>query len=315
MTPLRDRPHNSIRIVGVLGYGLVLYVLGFLLQAEYFEQGFFVSLVLTPLCLGAMAQTAFDPARVKNHWLIMAYALGLTAAMLTILWIMGVETLICIVMSLPILIPLEMIGVVLARSYLGQIKSVMNAALFLLPLLALPVERYVNYPQNPSVVTSQIIIDAPLDAVWGHTVVIPTIQDHERIWTLSHMLLAAPQPVSATLEGDTRHLRWTKGVRFQEIITERIEHQRLAWNFSFHDPESLASFDPHVSPNSEMLRVSHGFYQLGVTDDGRTRVTLQTHYTVGSPFNPYLRLWGSLFLTDFHNSVLAVIRSRSEGTT
>ncbi len=313
MTPLRDRPHRTIRIIGFLGYGLILYVLGFLLQAKYFDQGFFVSLVLTPLCLGAMAQTVFDPERVKNHWRILLYALGLTALMLAILWLVGVETLICIVMSLPIIIPLEMVGVVLARSYLGQGKATLNAALILLPLLALPAERFVTYPQSAGVVTSEIIIEASADVVWDHTAVIPTIQERERIWTLSHMLLGAPQPVSAEVEGNLRQLKWTKGVRFQEIITERIKHERLAWDFSFNDPESLASFDPHVSPNSEMLRVANGFYQLSTTEDGRTLVRLQTHYTVRSPFNPYLNWWGHLFLNDFQNSVLAVIKSRSEG--
>jgi len=313
MTPLRDRPHRTIRIIGFLGYGLILYALGFLFQAEYFDQGFFVSLVLTPLCLGAMAQTVFDPARQQNHWWIVLYALGLTAVMLAILWLIEVETLICIVVSLPIIIPLEMVGVILARSYLGQNNTTMNAALFLLPLLALPAERYVTYPQSAGVVISKIIIDAPTDAVWGHTVVIPPIQEHERIWTLSHMLLGAPQPVSAEVEGNLRQLKWTKGVRFQEIITERIKHERLAWNFSFNDPQSLASFDPHISPNSEMLRVANGFYQLSATADGRTLVQLQTHYTVRSPFNAYLNLWGHLFLNDFQNSVLAVIKSRSEG--
>ena len=117
----------------------------------------------------------------------------------------------------------------LFRSYLGQNKTTMNAALFLLPLLALPAERFVIYPQSAGVVTSEIIIDAPADVVWGHTVVIPTIQEHERIWTLSHMLLGAPQPVSAEVEGSLRQLKWTKGVRFQEIITERVDGERLAW--------------------------------------------------------------------------------------
>jgi hypothetical protein len=59
--------------------------------------------------------------------------------------------------------------------------------------------------------------------------------------------------------------------------------------------------------------VAKGFYQLSATEDGRTLVRLQTHYTVRSPFNPYLNLWGHLFLNDFQNSVLAVIKSRSEG--
>ncbi len=313
MTPLRERPPRTIQIIGFLGYGLILYVLGFFFQTEYFNQGFFVSLVLPPLCLGAMAQTVFDPAREQNHWRILLYALGLTALMLAILWLLKVETLICIVMLLPIIIPLEMVGVVLARSYLGQNKTTMNAALFLLPLLALPAERFVTYPQSASVVTSEIIIDAPADVVWGHTVVIPTIQEHERIWTLSHMLLGAPQPVSAEVDGNQRQLKWTKGVRFQETITERVQNVRLAWDFSFNDPESLASFDPHVSPNSETLRVANGFYQLSATEDGRTLVQLETHYTVRSPFNSYLNWWGHLFLNDFQNSVLAVIKSRSEG--
>ncbi len=158
-------------------------------------------------------------------------------------------------------------------------------------------------------------MDAPADVVWAQTLVIPEIQPDERVWTFSHNVLATPRPESATLNGNLRDLRWTKGVRFQEIITGQIENERLSWRFNFHDEASLASFDPHVSPNSEMLRVSDGFYELTQLSDGRTRLVLETHYQTRSPVNGYLRLWGKLFLNDFHNAVLGVIQMRAERQT
>jgi len=148
--------------------------------------------------------------------------------------------------------------------------------------------------------------------VWAHSLVIPTIQPEERIWTFAHNILGTPRPLSASLEGNVRSLAWTKGVRFQEIILTRVENEKIEWRFNFNDPASLASFDPHVSPSSEMLRMTNGSYTLEPIAGGKTRLVLTSHYQTRSPFNPYLRMWGQVFLGDFHNAVLAVIKTRSE---
>lgn len=308
--------HRLARIIAFLAYGLTIYAMGFFWWYKSTD-GFIPTLLVSSLCLGVIAQVLFDLDLKNPLFSVVLWAIDLTAVMFAILLALGVESAICLVIGAPIVIPLEIFGVWLARYYLrykaGDAKAgKIHATVFLLPVLVLPLNGHIPYPATTRIVTSEIIINAPADAVWAHTVIIPEIQPEERIWTLSHAVLGAPQPVSAALDGDIRQLRWTKGVRFQEIITERELHKRLAWDFHFNDLDSLASFDPHVSPNSRMLQVRDGFYKLTPLAGGRTLLRLETTYVIRSPFNGYLHLWGNLFLNDFHDSVLAVIKSRAE---
>ncbi len=306
--------HRKTRVIGLLIYGFLIYGLGFMLQPTYFEQGYFVSLLMTPLTIGAMAQTVFDPDVKASRLAIWGLAILVSVFVATTLMYLKVETAICLIIGAPIVWPLLLIGIFVARYFLQKDsgETTLKASAAVLPLLALVAEPYIAYPERWEVVRSEITLDAPIAEVWAHTVEIPEIQPDERIWTFSHMVLGAPQPISAEVEGNLRDLRWTKGVRFQEVITERVENQRLAWRFSFNDPESLQAFDPHISPESDMLWVATGFYELSALPDGRTHLVLETHYRLRSPFNSYFTLWGDLFLNDFQSSVLAVIMARVE---
>lgn len=306
--------HRKTRVIGLLIYGFLIYGLGFMLQPIYLEQGYFVSLVISPFCIGAMAQTVFDPG-VKADWrAIWGLAILVSIFVAITLAYMTVETSICLIIGAPVVWPLLLVGVFGARHFLAKKNggATVKASALILPVLALVAEPYIAYPERWETVRSEITLNAPIAEVWAQTVEISEIQPEERNWTFSHMVLGAPQPISAKVEGNLRDLRWTKGVRFQEIITERVENQRLAWRFSFNDPESLQAFDPHISPESDMLWVATGFYELSLLPDGRTRLVLETHYRLRSPFNSYFSLWGDLFLNDFQTSVLAVIKTRVE---
>ena len=306
--------HRKTRIIGLLVYGFLIYGLGFVLQPIFLEQGYLISFLISPFCIGAMAQTVFDPG-VKTEWyLIWLLAIFLTIFVSFSLVLIGFENAICLIIGAPLVVPLLLIGIFGSRQFLARKGSdvSLKASAFVLPLLALLAEPYIAYPERWETVRSEIILDADIADIWAQTVEIPEIQPDERIWTFSHMVLGAPQPLSAEVEGDLRDLRWTKGVRFQEVITERVENARLAWRFSFNDPKSLAAFDPHVSPESDMLWVATGFYELSPLPDGRTHLVLETRYRLRSPFNGYLSLWGDVFLNDFQSSVLAVIKARVE---
>lgn len=306
-----------IRVLAFLAYGLMIYYISFLWMRGEAVVAFWSSLVVVPFCLGTLAQMSMDWQVKSPYWHVAWPTVVWMAVLILILIASGFEALICVIMAFPILAPAALFGILAARLLLriGRHKTdiTLRASLFFLPLLALPLDRALVFPEAEQTLRSEIVIDATPDEIWAQTLVIPTIQPDERIWTISHNILGTPMPISADLDGDVRSLAWTKGVRFQEIITERILNERLAWRFNFNDLASLASFDPHVSPASEMLRVSDGFYELSELSDGQTLLVLETHYQTRTPLNGYLRLWGLLFLNDFHSSVLAVIKTRAEG--
>ncbi len=303
-----------LKIISLLLYVVIIYGLGFLWLNDAAQVGVWMALVLVPMLIGAATQFIWDPKRKTAFMHVGLLALGLTALVLVVLLLFGVEAVICIAMAAPIVAPLEFLGVWFARRMIDRndTSNSSYAALILLPIALLPFEGAVTFPLSQEAVVTEIIIDAPRDVVWNHTVVIPEIQPEERIWTFSHALLRTPKPVSAAVSGDVRRLRWTQGILFKEIITDRITNQRLAWEFDFYAPETLTAFDPHISPNSRMLKVKDGRYELFTLADGRTKLRLETHYQIRTPFNAYVRLWGHVFLNDFQNSVLAVIKTRAE---
>lgn len=303
-----------LKPISLLAYVFIIYGLGFLWLNDAALVGVWMALALVPMFIGAATQFIMDPKKQKAFITIGLLALAFTALLLSFLLVVGIEAVICVAMAAPIVAPLELLGVWIARLMIdaNDTSNKTYAALILLPLVLLPFEGTASFPKSLETVVSEIIIDAPVDVVWDHTVVIPEIQPDERIWTFSHALLRTPKPISAAVSGDVRSLRWSKGVLFKEIITGRVINQRLAWRFDFYAPETLAAFDPHISPNSRMLKVTDGFYELKVLEDGRTRLRLETHYKIRTPFNSYVRLWGNIFLNDFHSSVLAVIKTRAE---
>ena len=187
-----------------------------------------------------------------------------------------------------------------------------------LPLLVLPLEPHLSHPDHYGSVTSVVEIDASPAAVWQHTVEIPEIARDELPFSISHDIIGVPRPQNAALEGSgpgaVRHLRWSKGVRFQEIVTAWEQDRYLAWDFHFDQDAIPASVEGHIDIDSPYLRISNGSYTLEPLPGGRTRLTLTTEYRIATPINAYCDWWGQVFLGDFHGAVLHVIKHRSETT-
>ena len=55
-----------------------------------------------------------------------------------------------------------------------------------------------------------------------------------------------------------------------------------------------------------------GSYHLTSLPNGVTLLTLETNYSIRTPVNTYLAIWGEVFLQDFYHAVLSVIKTCSE---
>ena len=304
--------------LGVLGFVLAGVALHFALfywplVILDLEAAVFLGTGVIGFVLGALGWFLFARLVDNRFWSVAGIVLVLTILTCVVLIVMQAETAICLVIGLPIYAPFAALDMWVARIWKqrGQSQGRSNAVLIGLPMLAVAVGPQLVWPGADYAVVTKIDIAASVEVVWAHTLDIAPISAEERIWTLSHGLLGAPRPVSARLEGDLRHLEWTQGVVFQEQITARQEFRTLEWDFVFHDPATLAAFDPHVSPDSYHLRLTDGAYRLEAIEGG-TRLHLQTRYRLHTPVNAYLGLWGELFLQDFHSAVLDVIKRRSE---
>lgn len=274
-------------------------------------------LTVFPLMYGSAVQMVLDPHNTKKLASVARWA-SLPIGVLCIgLLIFAFETIICVIIVAPIFIVLMVLGQAIMRSLLKKslVKASsdrVNVSLLLLPILAVPLFGQINFPQAEMRVTTQMVIQAPADVIWAHTFEIEQIQNHERVWTFSHNILGTPLPIDAIVDGAVRQLRWSSGIRFEEHLTDIEPNHSMAWDFVFNAPQTLIAFDPHVAPQGGIVNMRSGSYVLSKMSGGDTLLTLETMYSVTTPINGYLALWGEVFLQDFHHAVLSVIKMRSE---
>ena len=274
-------------------------------------------LTVFPLMYGSAAQMVLDPHNTKSLARVARWAFLPIGVFCIGLLIFEFETIICVLIIAPIFTVLMVLGQAIMRSLLKNAlieasSDRVNVSLLMLPFLAVPLFGQVNFPQAQMRVTTQMVIEAPEDVIWAHTFEISEIKDHERVWTLSHNILGTPLPIDAMVDGRVRKLRWSSGIRFEEHLTQIEPNRSMAWDFVFNAPETLVAFDPHIAPQGGIVNMRAGSYQLAELPNGDTVLTLETMYSVTTPINGYLALWGEVFLQDFHHAVLSVIKMRSE---
>ena len=302
----------------VWAFGLAAFY-GCLLYLAIWTGGpimFISGLILLPMSLGSIFSAAFDPLVKSPIWVHLMWTAGLIFALLILSIVIFREGGICVAMAAPFFFAFSSLGSVLTRDLLRRQAKYTPPLMIVLPLLFLPVEGHLDMPVVEEAVVSVIEIDATPAEVWAHTVEIPAIAATELKPTFSHTVVGVPQPVDARMEGEgvgaVRQLAWTQGVWFQEVVTDWQQDRRLAWDFRFSQDSIPDRVEAHIDVNSRYLKISHGDYVLEPLENGGTRLTLTTHYRMATPINAYCRLWGKVFLGDFHKTVLKVIKARAE---
>lgn len=299
----------------LLIYGLLLYTI---IWQPY--RGFLPALsgmILLPMAIGSLTAALLDPEARRPLFDAITVSWLMFAVLCIVLAIFAGEGIICIIIVVPIYLPASALGCWVTRRWVTRRAKRNTVSMFaVLPLLALPLDGMVAWPDHQASVTTVIEIAATADVIWDHTVEIPDIDIDRLPWTFSHGILQVPQPLDARIEGQgkgaVRHLTWTKGVTFREIITEWDQNRRLVWDFGFDAHSIPPGIDDHIRVDSPYLKLASGEYRLEPLGPNRTRLVLTTRYRVATPLNGYLNIWGHVFLNDFHSVVLNEIRLRSE---
>lgn len=275
-------------------------------------------LILMPMAIASVFSAIADPQGQRPLWFHVKCVVIVILVLLGLSVILFREGGICVAMAAPFFFIGGILGSILTVLVLRhQSTRKLPPLMIVLPLLLAPLETYFTYEMVDRQFTSVIEIDASPADIWAETVEIRNIAPAERQRTFSHDVVGVPKPVDARMEGQgvgaVRQLQWTDGVRFQEVVTEWDENRRLAWDFRFA-PDSIPDHvEAHIDVDSSYLKLARGEYVLEPLADGRTRLTLTTHYRMATPINAYCQLWGSVFLNDFHSTVLKVIKARVEG--
>jgi hypothetical protein len=228
---------------------------------------------------------------------------------------------ICILMALPAFMFFASLGG-MAAGYLSRMlrnKGTLTCvAIF--PLLMGPIE--LNFLESSKIyeVENQIEINATPEMIWSQLGNVKQIEEHE-IPTSITTLIGVPSPISAQMSGlsvgSVRTSRWEKGVVFKEVITEWSKDKIMAYDFDI-DPDVIPddSLDKHVKLGGEYFSPISGKYEIETSQyNGKSILKLSTIVRDDTNFGIYSRFWGELIFSDFHDSLLGLIKNRSENIT
>ena len=304
------------RITALAVIAALLYV-GFLAARFDGAGAFWFGLFAFPFCIGFATQLMLDPEVKLGYWPNFGRSCIVTGVLAVVVLVFAIEALLCVLMALPIFAAVQAFGVLVARVIFARVEGRGNGAVKS-SLLIIPFALAVYKPSLPLgeaqyVVTNEISIEAAPEQIWAQINDFAQVQPSERLWTWSHAVLGAPMAERSFIEGDVRQAIWTQNVAYEEHLTERSP-TRMAWDIAFADGFRANDMFQRILPNSEQFELLRGRYELEF-DGVATTVTLSTEYRLKTAMNGYVALWGKLFLGDNHNSILHILKLRSEQAT
>lgn len=247
-------------------------------------------------------------ARICVPWLTCFVCMGVAL-------LVGWEGSICVVMALPIYLPMSSIGGIIGGLAGGSSSRRTWAIALIAPLVGVHVEtRVAELPTEVREVVTSIDIAASPEVIWPQITRIPAITEEQ---TGFFYRMGFPKPVSASLShdgvGGVREAKFERGLVFYETVTAWEPPRRLAFDIEA-DPNAtpLTTLDPHVVPGGVFFDALVGEYRIEPMAGGATRLWLTSRYRLSTMYNPYARLWGDYLMRDIQDNILRVIAQRCE---
>lgn len=278
-------------------------------------------LCVLPAVLGAVPLLFSDVDQVKNYiYLLLTPWLTIGASFL-LLFIPGLEGLICIVVLLSPFILFAMAGTLIAwiiRAFILRSAAKRRAAALLsmlLPFAALGVERRFPVPEETVRVASSTVVAAPAEELFRGLAAVETIGDAEYAVGMWNRL-GVPRPIRATVDraalGGKRTGEFEYGLRFDEVITTFEAPRTMAFDIAVDPSKLRANSTERHAFEGGYFRFVDATYTIEPVDAGRVRLTLASRYVVRSSVNAYGNLFGRALVGDFQDRVLSVLKRRAE---
>jgi uncharacterized membrane protein YhaH (DUF805 family) len=303
----------GVVLTALLGGVLMLFATETL---EHYGWGLFVGL---PFCLGLLSVLIY--ANAEERSLSSSIGVGLLSAALacTLLMAVAAEGAICVLMALPLALPLAALGALtgyaVQRSKRGAVvlpPAICSFALVLPGLMGIEALQDAQPAVRP--VTTTIVVNAPPEVVWRNVVSFAELPaPRETIFKAG-----IAYPIGARIEGRgvgaVRRCRFSTG-DFVEPITVWDAPRRLAFSVRSQPPpmKELSPYgDVHPPHLDGFLRSRHGEFRLPRLPGGRTRLQGTTWYENRMWPQPYWRAWSDTLIHRIHLRVLRHVRSLSE---
>ena len=238
--------------------------------------------LLTPFAMGAGTAFVYNRGRHVSGRDTMALVVANLAVAGVALLLLGFEGIICLVMALPLAIPMAMIGGSVGRWAATSGSRRASPAAFM--LLVVPLAGVVEPPTGHSMheVQSSVVIDAAPAAVWPHVVAFGELPP-PRDWVFR---AGVAYPVRARIEGTgvgaVRYCVFSTGP-FVEPITRWEPGRRLSFDV-VESPATMRELSPYAGLSPPhlhgYLRSNRGEFRLVDLGDGRTKLEGSTWYEI-----------------------------------
>jgi hypothetical protein len=225
------------------------------------------------------------------------------------------EGIICILMAVPIVVPLGMVGAPVGKFLADRRRRLhtgLIGALILLPVFAAVESRLSG--AREFVATSTIDIAAPPETVWRHVVGFSKITETPE-WYF-RMGIACPSEARIHGEGvgAVRECIFTTG-KFVEPITAWEAPRRLAFDVR-EQPDPMIELTPyrHIHPPHLDLafRSLRGEFEIEPLPGGGTRLVGRTWYALDIRPHAYWTIWSDWLVERIHLRVLRHIKRLAE---
>ena len=303
----------GVLATSVLGVPLTMFSTQVLISYGW---GLFVAL---PFVLGFVSVMIYSYHGPRSLgfclWVSMLSVLLAGAMILAV----ALEGIICLVMILPLALPLAafggFLGNVTQRGSGGRIDTSHAFPALVLALPGLMLLEHVASPDPPTFeVKTAIEINAPPEAVWQKVVVLSELPDPDD-WLFR---LGLAYPIRATIHGEgvgaERHCVFSTG-SFVEPIEVWDEPRLLKFSVT-SNPPPMEEWTPYRAvhpPHLDNFLVSNGGqFLLSPLPRSRTRLEGTTWYRHSMWPAPYWQLWSDEIIHRIHLRVLRHIKAGAE---
>ncbi len=242
-------------------------------------------LFLVPLVVGLVAALLTPEERPIKAYQNAALSI-LVIAIITTLW--QYESLFCWVILAPIALLAAAIGAFIVNMvrYWSKSKARVLFGLVILPAVAFQFENAIPAETIFKTTHTSILIEAPAHAVWQEIKSVSTISASEYRDSWTH-LFGLPRPLAATLSyegvGGMRIAGFSNGLSFYEKVI-----------------------------GGQFVDVISGRYTIEEISDSKSLLHLTSTQRLSSKLNSYAGFWVNAVMADLQNTILKVIKHRSE---
>jgi hypothetical protein len=271
----------------------------------------FTIFILFPLVLGGLASWVYRPASASS-----AAAAGALTVMVAVssLLILGLEGLGCIVMALPLAVPLGVLGACLM--YRAQSSRVATGAGVAMLLLLPPSSLTWDVLARPTLfkVHSAITIAASPELVWKHVITFSEMPEPQEWFFRAGLAYPKRARIVGTGPGAIRYCEFSTGP-FVEPIEVWNEPRLLRFRVT-ENPAPMNEWSPYAQVLPKHLHgyliSKHGQFQLTRLPNNHTLLEGTTWYQHGLWPGEYWRWWSDAIIHRIHLRVLNHIRILAE---